>query len=124
MFRKLIPPALLVAGISLLSSAARAQCPEPTGVVNFVEINGEIVEGLEHEFFEDGWWEMWRNGEPVGWGTWELDPATCRIKYVNFSDDGGGNQEGTYEWNDDDKKWVRIHASHPGAPPLALVPPL
>ena len=99
--------------------------PTPTGVVNQVEVRGTVLEDWGHEFFEDGTWEMWKaNGELVGWGTWEQDPATGEIHYLNESGDGGGNQTGTYEWDSSSAAWDRTAASHPDAPKLRLLPPL
>jgi hypothetical protein len=36
-----------------------------------------------------------------------------------LSEDGGGNQTGVYTW--DGRKYVRTKASHPEAPPMALL---
>lgn len=125
MLDKLMSRALLVASFCVFSAVATAQCPEPTGCVNFVKVNGAIVEGLHHEFYPDGTWEMWSDDKgTVGWGTWDFDEENCRIDYVNLSGDGGGNQTGTYEWDDEKHEWERTAASHQGAPPLSLVPPL
>ena len=123
----------------LMVSVATAQTPppapnpaptpppihDPTGCANFVEVRGKILEGWGHEFFEDGWWEMWDDkGDLVGWGTWEQDPETGKIDYENLSGDGGGGQTGSYEWDSSEGVWDRTEASHPQAPPMRLVPPL
>lgn len=130
---KLSSLALLGLLLSMLTAGLRAQvppappepsCPCPTGTVNAVRINGNIMEGMQHMFFDDGTWAMWTSDRLVGWGTWEFGSAPCTIDYVNRSLDGGGNQTGTFTWDDTSHEWQRTAASHPDAPPMSLVPPL
>ncbi len=111
---------LLIAG-SVLAQPEPGPGPDPTGVVNTVEINGNVTE-YSHQFFVNGYWSMWgEDGKLIGFGCLEQQAAGS-IDYENHSGDGGGGQTGTYEW--DGTAWNRTSSSHPDAPPLRLLPPV
>lgn len=117
----------MIAVLALSATAIAQRHPDdPCSRIWLVELDG-VLNHNELYIFEpdpsgDGTWGTWHNFEgnrTYGWGIYFWDPASGTIEYINLSEDGGGNQTGVYTW--DGRKYVRTKASHPEAPPMALL---